>query len=455
MAAFLVDGVEPEWLSPVSSLRGEVEPLRADSGLVAMLQWSVEPLELFIRDPRSPVRRLPQEEQAWLERTGASLLVPVLAGDKSLVGVIVLGEKRSEEAYTDEDRELVGSLAAQIGLGFDVARLRRRVEPGATSSTTTRILTPGSQPMTECPKCGRCEDPGTSHCPSDGSVMQSVYAVPRVIDNKYRLEQLLGRGGMGAVYRARDVRLDRLVAVKVVRAELLGDADARQRFRREAQIVAGLQHPAIVSIFDYGTLADGGAYLVMELVRGEDLRRVLQREGRLEPPRALRILNAVCDGMEAAHREGVLHRDLKPENILLPGRGIEAKVLDFGVAKVIREEAGEQETMPADGSLVTATGMIIGTPAYMAPEQLRGLTPDARCDIFSLGVIAFEMLTGELPFGRGSLADIVLAHARGLAGFPARSRVPTGLQHAVLSALQTDPDKRPPTVRSFAQLLAS
>jgi serine/threonine-protein kinase len=260
---------------------------------------------------------------------------------------------------------------------------------------------------------------------------------------------------MGAVYRARDVRLDRLVALKVVRAELLGDADARQRFRREAQIVAGLQHPSIVSVFDYGTFADGGAYLVMELVRGEDLRRVLQREGSLEPDRALRILTAVCGAMEVAHREGVLHRDLKPENILLPGGPIVAKVLDFGVAKVVRDESGERETLAADGSLITAAGMIVGTPAYMAPEQLRGLTPDARCDIFSLGVIAFEMLTGELPFGRGTLAEIVLAHARGVPPFPKGHRVPESLQDAIHAALEPDPDRRPLSVHAFAQLLAS
>lgn len=455
MAAFVVDGVEPGWLSPVATVGGTPEPLKAESGLVAMLRWSDQPLELFIHDPRSPVRRLPDDEQAWLERTGASLLVPVVGGDKALVGVIILGEKRSEEAYTDEDRQLLGSVAAQVGLGFDVARLRRRVDSAGTSGEITRPIPRELQPVMECPKCGRCEEPGTTHCPADGARMQTVPTVPRVIDQKYRVEQLLGRGGMGAVYRARDVRLDRLVALKVVRAELLGDSEARQRFRREAQIVAGLQHPAIVSIFDFGTFPSGGAYLVMELVRGEDLRRVLQREGRLESERALRILHTVCDGMDAAHREGVLHRDLKPENILLPGQGIDAKVLDFGVAKVVRDEAGEQETMAADPSLVTAAGMIIGTPAYMAPEQLRGLAPDARCDIFSLGVIAFEMLTGELPFGRGSLADIVLAHARGAGGFPSRCGVPSALQHAVLTALQIDPDKRPPTVRSFAQLLAS
>ena len=139
--------------------------------------------------------------------------------------------------------------------------------------------------MMECPRCGRCEEAGVAHCPSDGTPMRPVPSVPRTVDNKYRIEQLLGRGGMGAVYRARDMRLDRLVALKVVRAELLGDPEARRRFRREAQIVARLQHPSIVAVYDYGTFADGGAYLVMELVRGEDLRHVLQREGRLETGR--------------------------------------------------------------------------------------------------------------------------------------------------------------------------
>ena len=455
MAAFLADGLEPGRLSAIATRGGPQESLPSDGGLVAMLRWSEEPLEVFQHDPRSPVKRLPLAEQDWLERVGASLLVPVLGGDQSLVGVIVLGEKRSEEAYSDEDRQLLASIAAQVGLGFDVARLRRRIDSADAGGATTRMLSPAAEPMVECVRCGRCEDAGTEHCPVDGGAMRMVPSVPRVIDNKYRVEQLLGRGGMGAVYRARDVRLDRLIALKVVRAELLGDTEARQRFRREAQIVAGLQHPSIVSVFDYGTFADGGAYLVMELVRGEDLRRVLQREGWLDPERALRILSAVCAAIETAHREGVLHRDLKPENILLPGGGIEAKVLDFGVAKVVREDPGEQATVGGGAStLVTAAGMIIGTPAYMAPEQLHGIAPDARSDIFSLGVVAFEMLTGELPFGRGSLADIVLAHARGVPTFPATRALPAGIEHAVRAALDPDPDRRPPTAQAFSQLLA-
>jgi eukaryotic-like serine/threonine-protein kinase len=238
-----------------------------------------------------------------------------------------------------------------------------------------------------------------------------------------------------------------------VRAELLGDLDARRRFRREAQIVARLQHPAIVAVFDYGTLPDGGAYLVMELVKGEDLRHVLVREGRLEPARAARILSSVCGAIEAAHRQGVLHRDLKPENILLPGDDSEAKVLDFGVAKIIDHDRREA-TMADSGTVLTVEGAVVGTPAYMAPEQLRGQTPDARTDVFSLGVIAYEMLTGNLPFGRGSLADVILAQARGVSPDDV-DELPPPLARAVRMALEPDPDRRPASPQAFAHLIGA
>ena len=309
VTGMLASGVTDAEMVPVTALGRELAPLPIDGGILTMLRWSDEPLEIFLDDPRSPARRLPASEIAWLERTGASLLVPVLGADRALIAVLVLGAKRSEEAYTKEDRELLASIAAQVGLGFDVARLRRRAEESSSSSVSmTRLVSP---PLAECPRCGRCEDHGAAVCPSDGAELRAG-PTPRVIDNKYRIDQLLGRGGMGAVYRARDVRLDRQVAVKVVRPELLDDNEARRRFRREAQLVARLQHPGIVSIFDFGTLDSGGAYLVMELVRGEDLRRVLHREGRLEPARAVRILCAVCEAIEVAHQEGGLHRDLKP-----------------------------------------------------------------------------------------------------------------------------------------------
>ncbi|MCA1650829.1 MAG: serine/threonine protein kinase [Acidobacteria bacterium] len=454
--SILVAGIDEGLLTPVTVLHGSAETLRLDGGLVAMLRWSEEPLEIFPLDPRSPVRRLPADEQEWLACTGAVLLVPVLGEDRALIAVIALGERRSEEAYTTEDRQLLASIGAQMGLGFDVARLRRQAESrGTTPSATTQALAPAAQPLAECTRCGRCEEGAILRCPADGAPMQLVPSVPRVVDGKYRIEQLLGRGGMGAVYRARDMRLDRLIALKVVRAELLGDAEARRRFRREAQIVARLQHPAIVAVYDYGTFADAGAYLVMELVRGEDLRRVLLREGRIDPDRAARILSTVCAAIEAAHREGVLHRDLKPENILLPGGEVEAKVLDFGVAKVITDEPRDEQTTAADtGSISTVEGMIIGTPAYMAPEQLRGAPPDGRTDVCSLGVIAYEMLSGELPFGRGSLAEVVLAQARGVPPM-APSTARPAVERAIRAALELDADRRPPSPMAFGHLVTA
>jgi hypothetical protein len=462
MIAILVSGIDEGRLTPVTVLHGSAEPLPLQGGLVSMLRWSDEPLEIVLSDPRSPARRLPAEEREWLECTGAALLVPVLGQDRALIAMIALGERRSEEAYTGEDRQLLASIAAQMGLGFDVARLRRRSSSGSGADTTddsTRLSVPAVEPMMECARCGRCEDAGATLCPVDGAPMRPVPSVPRTIDHKYRIEQLLGRGGMGAVYRARDMRLDRLVALKVVRVELLGDPEARRRFRREAQIVARLQHPSIVAVYDYGTFPDGGAYLVMELVRGEDLRRVLQRQGRLEIHEAMTILTSVCEAICAAHREGILHRDLKPENILLPAGGRPAKVLDFGVAKLVEDERLPIEN--ADGqaaaeaqTALTAAGMIVGTPAYMAPEQFKALPADARTDVFSLGVIAYEMLTGDLPFGRGTLADVVLAQARGLP--PMRpDLIPPAAERAIKIALDDDPDRRPGSPQAFATQLSA
>ncbi len=344
--------------------------------------------------------------------------------------------------------EPVSSLPTQKGPLFDVAGLRHATAtPGRTSPRESAAFAP----VWECPRCGRCEESGREPCPADGSPMRAVPSVPSLVDNTYRIEQLIGRGGMGAVYRARDMRHDRLVALKVVGRELLGDTEARRRFLVEAQIVARLQHPSIVSVFDHGTFPEGGGYLVMELVPGEDLRRVLQREGHLEPRRAIQILVNVCAAVEAAHREGILHRDLKPENILLAGEEQVPKVLDFGLAKVMSDRADAAAGRPA--TAVTAAGTIVGTPPYMAPEQFRGAAPNARTDVFSLGVIAYEMLTGELPFGRGSVAQVVLAQAHGVRPMP--GKVTAALDRAVRTALEAEPDQRPASPRAFAHLLSA
>ena len=252
-----------------------------------------------------------------------------------------------------------------------------------------------------------------------------------VIDGRFRLDQRIGGGGMGSVYRARDLRLGRDVAIKVVPAELLNDPDARQRFRTDAHLVAKLHYPSIVSIFDYGIVADGAGYLVMELVEGDDLRRILTRDGPFPPARAAGILSQISAAIDAAHREGILHRDLKPENVFLTAGETQVKVLDFGVGSAI-----------------------VGTPAYMAPEQLRGEALDERSDVFSLGVMTFEMLSGELPFGRGSFADIALRQARGMPPLRfANADIPAALEEVVRNALAMDASTRPPSPSAFASLV--
>ena len=393
-------------LTPVSSLRVDAAPLGMDSGIITLLRWSDKPLEVFLDDEQSQVARLPQADREWLKAINAALLVPIFAGlsraepsgssgaesrggsdPRPFVGLIALGPKRSEEPYTPEDRELLRGIAVQMGVALDLSRLRKQaatIVPIGVSqtSTPTVIRTPGGG-------------------------ISSGMSIGAVIDNKYRVDAVIGQGGMGAVFRAWDLRLERPVAIKVVRADLIADPDSRARFRRESQIVARLQHPSIVTVFDYGTLPDGAAYLVMEFVPGEDLRHLMKREGRLAAARTAELLHGICAGVESAHKSGIFHRDLKPENILLPESGTGPKVLDFGVAKITMQANTTQ------GGTLTAGGTIVGTPAYMSPEQLRGDTVDARADVFSLGVMAYEMLLARLPYGGGSFIDIGVKQAAG------------------------------------------
>jgi len=392
-------------------------PVPAGSGLVQLLQWSDQPLEVFLDDPQSTVGRLPAADRDWLGEAGAALVVPVFAGtsvDRPLIGFIVLGPKRSEESFTREDRQLLAGIAAQMGLALDLSRLRRQA-----AATPRAFVSPAPNAPTGVPPAG--------------------VEIGAALDGKYRIDTLIGRGGMGAVYRARDLRLDRDVAIKVVRGELVSSTEARERFRREAQLAARLQHPAIVTIFDFGTLPDGSAYLVMEYVRGEDLRARLGR-GTPDRKEATRMLSAIAEGVDAAHREQILHRDLKPENVLLPENGGPPKVMDFGVAKLMLP-SGESGTL-------TAGATIVGTPAYMAPEQLRGGRVDQRADIYSLGVLAYEMLTGRLPFGAGSFVDVAVRQGEEvpLEDVPLPDRVAGVLRRA----LAFDPDRRPPTALVFA-----
>ena len=409
---------------PVTALRINATSLPADSGVITLLRWSDKPLEVFLDDEQSPVARVPPADRQWLVEANAALLVPIFAGGsdpRPFVGLIALGPKRSEEPYTPEDRELLRGIAVQMGVALDLSRLRQQLNatqaPGGTQAFTPTIMV------------------------SSGSMGPAI-GVGAMVDNKYRVDAIVGQGGMGAVFRAWDVRLERDVAIKVVRSDLLADPDSRERFRRESQILARLQHPSIVTVFDYGTLSDGAAFLVMEFVPGEDLRHRLKRERRLAPDQVCELLANIASGVESAHKAGILHRDLKPENILLPESGTGPKVVDFGVAKMTTNTTG--------GATTTGAGTIVGTPAYMAPEQLRGEGVDGRADVFSLGVMTFEMLTGKLPYGGASLFDIGMKQAAGAATVE-MGDMPEGMAAAVRRAIAFDKDTRPGSPLAFAR----
>jgi len=227
---------------------------------------------------------------------------------------------------------------------------------------------------------------------------------PRLLGGRYLLGELLGYGGMAEVHRGRDERLGRDVAVKVLRADLARDSNFQARFRREAQNAAGLNHPAIVSVYDTGEERIGDEhvpYIVMEYVEGRTLKDVIVEEGRLMPQRALEIVADVCAALEFSHKNGIIHRDIKPANVMLTPTG-SVKVMDFGIARAI---SGATSTM-------TATSAVIGTAQYLSPEQARGESVDARSDVYSTGCLLYELLAGQPPFTGDNPVAVAYQHVR-------------------------------------------
>jgi eukaryotic-like serine/threonine-protein kinase len=351
---------------------------------------------------------LPQKEKEWLAQLGTNLIVPMTGLDKGLTGLFLLGRKKSEVPYTANDRRLLETVADQIALVYENVRLKERVdqERRIKHEVLARVEERNINLLKECTACGECYDSTQQVCPNDQRELTLTLPVERTIEGRYRLDKLIGRGGMGAVYKATDLRLSRTVAVKIISGQFFGNSEALRRFEREARTSARLQHPNIITVFDYGVLSTEGAYLVMELVRGDSLGRILKRDGPLSPPSAADWLDQVLAAVGAAHGAGVIHRDLKPDNIFIAqeDEGRIAKVLDFGLAKIARGGDGSGEDTG-----MTTPGAVLGTFGYMSPEQLSGEHVDERTDLFSLGVIAVEMITGRRPFGGNSYHEHLTA----------------------------------------------
>jgi eukaryotic-like serine/threonine-protein kinase len=274
--------------------------------------------------------------------------------------------------------------------------------------------------------------------------------IGQTLDEKYRIEQRLSAGGMGAVYRARHLQMDRPVAIKVLHQRLLADEAARVRFQREARAAVRLQHQNAVSVTDFGETADGYVYLVMELLEGPTLREILVKEAPIETARAISIMLQASAAVAAAHEAGIIHRDLKPSNILVtqsPDVPSIVKVLDFGVAKLAAH------TLDDDDGAITLrqAGALIGTPRYMAPEQYNGDQLSPAADVYSLGVILYEMLTGMAPFTGSTPFEIAAKHAAD-PPHPPRSivaAIPEDVARVVLHALEKAPEDRPANGDAF------
>jgi len=368
-------------------------PLAADSKLMAAFRLFAKPLQVSLSESGWLKKQLPHADTEFLRQARIDLMVPVTLSANGREALLSLGQKRSEEPYSGEDNELLLAIANSLAL-----LLERPMSAHSGSG------------LEECPQCGDCYDSGAIRCKIEGAKLVAS-PLPRLLSNRYRLEKRLGRGGMGTVYKALDTSLDREVALKLIRDDLVTNPEIAERFKREAKAAAALSHPNLVTVYDFGVDADTRAFLIMELLDGVTLRQEIQRQKRLTPQRTLEILRVVCSAVEAAHQKQIIHRDLKAENIFLAlsGGNEVPKVLDFGLAKFLNQMDSATTVTPG-----TRAGMVVGTPQYMSPEQLRGEAASVSWDVWALTVIAYEALTGAHPFADGtSIAQVHHAIANG------------------------------------------
>ncbi len=313
--------------------------------------------------------------------------------------------------------------------------------------------------MKLCPECyGEYQDDQTE-CPEDSSVLTAVEDDPLIgtkIAGRYTVMSVVGRGGMGVVYKAKHDLMDRLVAIKMLHSHLVSDAEALKRFHREAKAVSRVQHPHTVTLYDFGITPNGQPFIVMDYIEGTHLKRIISQYGPVPLAKTAHIFKQVVEALTCAHKEGVIHRDLKPENIMLTKRGNDdewVEVVDFGISMLMATEQSPKI------SRITRIGDVCGSPPYMSPEQcISSLQIDTRSDIYSLGVVLYEALTGRLPFRTKSAVEMIDCH---LYAPPTPLRVANtelacceSLNSLLVKALQKEPDNRQQTMEEFGAQLS-
>lgn len=295
--------------------------------------------------------------------------------------------------------------------------------------------------MPVCPSCGMKLAHGTIKCPNDGTEVVTKYKSGDCLSEKYQFLESVGSGGMGIIYKANHLALNRIVAIKLLHPYLL-NADTILRFQREARTASKLRHPNLIEVQDVGSTDEGQPYMVMDFISGKSLSDLIREKGRLTVEETIRIFIQICNGLAFAHKQNILHRDLKPSNVMLVSDehgATVAKILDFGIAKVLEE--GENK-----GATLTKTGDVFGSPLYMSPEQGAGGNVDRRSDLYSLGCMLFECLTGTPPFVGKSIIDTLMGHAQqrppSLKEATLGSDFPEELNYLVLKLLAKAPDDR-------------
>jgi serine/threonine-protein kinase len=309
--------------------------------------------------------------------------------------------------------------------------------------------------MPVCSTCGTRYGSTVRICIRDGTPLVAGRTndpnLGKLLDGKYRIDAFISGGGMGSVYRATHVLLGKTVAVKVIRNELVTSDDVVRRFQREARAAATVDHPNIVTVYDLGQADDGTLYIAMEFIDGPSLKAAIGRDGPMPADRAIDILRQVASALSVAHQKQIIHRDLKSQNLMLASdsSGDETvKLVDFGIAKTFDEPAVQ----------LTEAGFVLGTPHYMSPEQAAGKVVDHRADLYSLGVIMYEMLVGDVPFGDASTTSILLKLMTEVPDPPSRRRtdgtIPPALEAIAMRCLEKDPGKRFQSATEFADALA-
>ena len=379
---------------------------------------------------------------------GDETIVPVIGLAGEVFGALVVESGTSVLGGAGE--RLLSTFARHLGGALEMKRLRRDLAAAAERRRETRqgMLDRGVDLLQICQKCRRCFNHKTTTCPIDGALLSAPRLFPHRVAGRYELMRVVGEGGMGTVFRSKDLRLDREVAVKVIRAEHFNDETVRTRFEQEARTVARIDHPGVVAVFDSGELDDGSLFIVMEWLEGRDLGFLLRRFGPGTPSEVLSLLRQAAAALEAAHRARLVHRDIKPENLLLSAAagGFRVKVLDFGVAKELSTNVS-----------LTRTGSLVGTPLFMSPEQLLGRPIDARSDIYSLAAVGYQALTGRRVVQADQFADVMyeVINAQAPPVSAILGGAPSKVDEAFRSALAKDLDLRPESAQRWVESFAA